>query len=132
MGDSRSFTQTLLDVIEAWHGKKFFDEKDREIIEKATKVIYFHSEKRGFWEKVLSVLKGEFLFPIQKYEDKIISIKVWIPDEVSIYAWIKDNLTNKCLYHIFLAPKKFSRSYTPGEWENYLNELYLKAKQIKR
>jgi hypothetical protein len=90
-------------------------------------VIYSHSEKKGFWEKVLSVLKGEFLSKIEKYEDKNISITVSI-DQVSIYVWIKDNLTNKYVYYISLTPKEFSRSYTPGEWENYLNELYLKAK----
>jgi hypothetical protein len=44
----RSFTQTLLDVIEAWYGRKIFDEKDREMIEKARDVIYSHSEKRRF------------------------------------------------------------------------------------
>jgi hypothetical protein len=130
MRDSRSFTQALLDVFEAWYERnerKIFDEKDREIIEKARDVIYFHSEKKGFWEKVLSVLKGEFLSKIEKYEDKNISITVSI-GQVSIYVWIKDNLTNKYVYYISLTPKEFSRSYTPGEWENYLNELYLKAK----
>jgi hypothetical protein len=125
MGDSR--TQTLLDDFEAWYRIKIFDEKDREIIEKAREVIYFHSEKKGFLKKVLSVFS-----PFKKYEDKIISIKVSIPDDESIYVWIKDNLTNKYVYRLFLDSKEFSRSYTPGEWENYLNELYLKAKQIKR